>query len=102
MNTSKKDTLRPAILEGIEKTDRDFADQLANEVLWARRRQSGVIKPKWHFLGKVILGILLLLNIWILFLLQPFTIQPVLFTGVSGFIMALAVTLFFFRRYKSL
>lgn len=94
--------LRPTIREGIEKTDRDFAAQLADEILWAHRQQSTFMKPKRHFLGKGILGALLLLNIWFLILLQPFTIQLVLFTGITGFIIALAVALFLFRRHKPL
>lgn len=98
MTIRKKDILRPLIQEGQEHTSRDFASQLANDVLWAYRKQAPVTKQRRYSLGKIILGILVILNLWVLWQLQPFAIQPALFAGIAGFLITLTGVMFCFKR----
>ncbi|RBL91249.1 hypothetical protein [Chitinophaga flava] len=103
MNTRRKisaDPLSPIMQEkGLDTCPEGLSARLTEMTVRSYKRNYSAIYKREEWPGKIILAILLLLNSWMLYVLVPGHVHPVLIAGLVGFIIATFVLI---RLNKSL
>lgn len=85
-NRNTEEKLRAILKEdGLKKPSEQFSDHLTHSILqhYQKNKREEYTAGRW--LGKVILGILVLFNISFLLYLIPFSLQPALISSVIAF-----------------
>lgn len=86
------DPLAPVMAEkGLDNCPEGLSARLTEMTIRSYKRNYKTIYRKEEWPGKIILAILVLLNGWILYMLPPVPVSPLLVAGIMAFALAAIV-----------
>ncbi|KIC95477.1 hypothetical protein [Flavihumibacter solisilvae] len=83
---------------GLDTPDPGFSQRLSQMVVHSCRRNTVVETRTEKWLGKIILGVLVIFNLAFFYYLSPFSVDAVLFTATAAFVAGLWILIVLVKK----